>query len=145
MRFSSISTSDMNSTARRIQTLLGLIFLGLGGWVLLFASQVEALVLAPDHVMGTTASAVLLGCFGAQAVLCGTVILSAEFTARTFLVFGLVGSLPFFVFNYYFVFVVPVFSSWMLVDVAGNVGILACGLAGWRILSREARLDTTWE
>ena len=129
-------------TARHLQIALGLIFLLLGSWVVLFAAQVERLVLTPDHFMGTTSSAVILGCFGAQAILCGTIILSARFTKQTFLIFGLVGSLPFFAFNYYFMFVVPVFSGWMILDFLGNLGILACGLGGWRMMSREGRIQS---
>jgi hypothetical protein len=84
-------------SSRHIQVLLGLIFLALGGWVLLFPAQVEVLAFNPDYFIGTQASGVLLGCFGAQAVLCGLAIVSSRFSARTFLVFGLAGSLPFFV------------------------------------------------
>lgn len=122
--------------ARHLKTALASIFLALGACVLVFPSQVEQLVLNPTYVVGTLSSAVAFACFGAQAVLTGTVILTARFTARTFLVFGLVGSVPFFVFNYYFYFVAPVFSKWMLLDFLGNVGILFCGVYGWRILSR---------
>ena len=129
-------------SANRIQTLLGLIFLALGGWVLLFPGQVEALALNPDYAIGTQTSRVLFGCFGAQAVLCGTAIVFSRFTARTFLVFGLVGSLPFFLFNYYYVFVVPIFSRWMILDVMGNIGILVLGLTGWRLRAREERLQS---
>lgn len=102
--------------SRHLRTLLGLVFLVLGGWVLLFPGPVETLVLTPDHVIGALTSRVLLACFGAQAVLCGTVILASHFTARTFLIFGLVGSLPFFV---------------------GNFGILTCGIWGWILKRRE--------
>jgi hypothetical protein len=127
-------------SARLIQTLLGLIFLVLGGWVLLLPGQVEALVLNPEYAIGSQTSRVLFGCFGAQAVLCGTVIVASDFKARTFLIFGLLGSIPFFVFNYYFVFVVPIFSRWMLLDFVGNIGILVLGLAGWRLAAREEGL-----
>lgn len=125
----------MSNTARSLQMVLGAIFVTLGSWVLLFPGIVEQLALNPDYVIGSITSRVLIGCFGAQAILCGVVILSARFTARTFLIFGVIGSVPFFVFNYYFVFVVPVFSEWMLLDVLGNVGILTCGLWGWRVMS----------
>lgn len=127
-------------TAKHLQIALGCIFLVFGGWVMLFAAQVEQLILTPAYFIGTTSSSVILGCFGAQAVLCGTIILSSRFTKQTFLIFGLVGSLPFFVFNYYFVFVVPVFSGWMVFDLIGNLGILGCGLAGWRMMSREEHI-----
>jgi hypothetical protein len=124
-------------SSKHLQILLGLIFLTLGGWALLLPSQVEALALTPDYAIGNITSQVLFACFGAQAVLCGTVILASQFTSRTFLIFGIVGSLPFFVFNYYFVFVVPVFSKWMLLDVVGNIGILVCGIWGWRMKLHE--------
>lgn len=123
--------------AKYIQRFLGLIFLSLGLWALVFPRSVEMFVLAPDHFIGTTASAVLIGCFGAQAILCAILIFNTLFTARTFLIFGLVGSIPFFLFNYYFVFVAPIFTNWMLLDFAGNVGILLCGVLGWRTKLRE--------
>lgn len=119
--------------AQHIQQLLGAIFLLLGLWALVFPAYVEAFVLEPNHFIGTTASAVLIGCFGAQAVLCSILIFTTSFSARTFLVFGVVGSIPFIVFNYYFVFVTPIFTNWMLLDFVGNVGILLCGVIGWRI------------
>lgn len=124
-------------TAKHIQYLLGVIFLILGLWALAFPAHVEGLVLSPEHFIGSTSSAVLIGCFGAQAILCAVLILSTTFKAQTFLLFGLIGSLPFFVFNYYFVFIVPVFNQWMIIDFAGNLGILLCGIAGWQIKQRE--------
>ncbi|MEZ5558009.1 MAG: hypothetical protein R3E86_05605 [Pseudomonadales bacterium] len=127
----------MKITARSLQIALGSIFLVLGGWTLLLPGVVEQLVLSPEYYAGTRTSALLIGCFGAQAVLCGTVIVASRFTPRTFLVFGLVGSIPFFGFNYYFVFVEPVFNRWMLIDFIGNLGILACGVRGWQLLRAE--------
>ena len=123
--------------AQHIQRFLGAIFLLLGLWALVFPAMVETFVLAQDHFIGTTASAVLIGCFGAQAVLCSILIFTTSFSARTFLIFGVLGSIPFFIFNYYFVFVTPIFTDWMLLDFAGNVGILLCGVIGWRIKLRE--------
>jgi hypothetical protein len=123
--------------ARHIQNLLGSIFLLLGMWALFFPSVVETFVLAPEYFIGSTSSALLIGCFGAQAILCSILIFCTTFSARTFLVFGLMGSLPFFVFNYYFVFILPVFTDWMLLDFVGNVGILLCGIIGWQIRLRE--------
>ncbi|MBZ6379702.1 hypothetical protein B5C34_15135 [Pacificimonas flava] len=122
---------------RVIQRCLALIFLLLGGWCLLFPGVVEELSLRPDYRHNDATTNLLLGCFGAQAMLCGTVIWFAEFRAVTFLVFGIVGSVPFFVFNWYFLFQREMFTLWMLLDFAGNLGILACGIAGWRLMRRE--------
>ena len=82
-------------------------------------------------------SALLLGCFGAQAVLVGLLTLLSRFTAQTFLVFGLAASLPFFVFNAWFVFVAEMFTALMLLDFAGNVSFLVIGILGWRAMRGE--------
>lgn len=120
---------------KHIQYILAAIFIGLGGWCLVTPHMVETLVLKPEFQDLSAASALWIGCFGAQAILVGVAISASDFRARTFLVFGLVGSVPFFVFNWYFYFVAEMFTSWMLLDFVGNLGILACGLAGWRMLS----------
>lgn len=124
-------------TALGIQRILAAVFLGLGGWALLFPTFVERLGFTDDHFMGTEASAVLIGCFGAQACLCGIVIGLSRFRSITFLVFGLAGSLPFFIFNFYFVFVVKMFSNWMLLDFVGNAAIFALCMIGYRKLKAE--------
>lgn len=123
-----------------IQRLLAGVFLGLGGWALLFPTTVERLVLAPDHYIGTPASNVLLACFGAQAVLAGLVIWFSRFQPITFLVFGIAGSLPFFVFNFYFVFVVEMFTRWMILDFIGNLAIFGLCMFGYKQLkSKQAK------
>lgn len=124
----------------RSQTLqrgLASIFLVLGTWCMLLPRMVEQLTIRPEHQVLTAASSVFIACFGAQAVLCGAVIWFAKFTPKTFLAFGLLGSIPFFAFNWYFYFVQPIFTKWMLLDFAGNVAILACGLIGYRLSRRE--------
>ncbi|WP_068115321.1 hypothetical protein [Tropicimonas marinistellae] len=126
--------------SQNIQLGLAAIFLGLGGWCLVAPRMVERLVLTPEYQHLSATSALLLGCFGAQAILAGLVIALSRFTPMTFLVFGLVGSVPFFVFNFYFVFVVELFTYWMLLDFVGNLGILACGILGYRIRTEELNL-----
>ena len=127
--------------AQHIQYALAAIFIGLGSWCLIDPHGVERLVLRPEFQDLSATSAVLMGCFGAQAVLGGSVIALSKFTPRTFLVFGLIGSIPFFVFNWYFVFIAEMFTSFMLIDFVGNLGILACGLAGYVLRSRELAAD----
>ena len=120
-----------------LQRFLASIFLVLGAWCMFLPRMVEQLTIRPEHQVLTATSSVFIACFGAQAVLCGAVIWFAKFTPKTFLAFGLLGSIPFFAFNYYFYFVEPIFTKWMLLDFAGNVLILACGLIGYRISHRE--------
>ncbi len=127
-------------SALNIQRMLAGVFLGLGGWALIFPGTVEQLVFKPNYFVGNETSRLLLACFGAQAVLAGTIMALARFTPTTFLVFGLVGSIPFFIFNYYFVFVVEMFTHWMLLDFVGNVSIFALCMYGyWKSLQEVRR------
>src|SRR3954467_4493818 len=104
---------EVSMSALQTQRLLGAIFILLGGWCLLFPGFVESVVLSPEYYLGNSTSKLLMACFGAQAVLVGIVICTAKFLPRTFLIFGLVASVPFFGFNYYFYFVRGMFTDWM--------------------------------
>ncbi|MUV15217.1 hypothetical protein [Noviluteimonas gilva] len=123
--------------SQTLQRILASIFLVLGAWCMFLPRMVEQLTIRPEHQVLTAASSVFIACFGAQAVLCGGIIWFSKFTPKTFLAFGLLGSIPFFAFNWYFYFVQPIFTRWMLLDFAGNVVILLCGLIGYRISHRE--------
>ena len=129
-------------TSKHIQLLLAAVFFGLGGWCLIAPHSVERLVLRPEFQELSATSGLLMGCFGAQAVLVSIVIAFSTFSPRTFLIFGLLGSLPFFVFNYYFVFMVEMFTPFMLIDFVGNACILACGLVGYRLRKRELSVES---
>jgi hypothetical protein len=113
------------------QRLIAVPFLGLGAWCLFFPGTVERLGLRPEYFHGTTTTAVLIGCFGAQAMLAGLFAWFSRFTRTTFLAYGL-ALLPFFAFNYWFVFVVPVFSEWMALDFVANLAMLALCAIGYR-------------
>ena len=129
--------------ADHLQKCLALVFLALGGWCLLFPGTVERLTLRPEYVVGDATSALFVGCFGAQAVLCGTLVWFARFTPRTWLVFGVVASVPFFFFNAWFYFVARMFNEWMLLDFAGNVAILSLSLIGRRLSLRDGAAGGT--
>jgi hypothetical protein len=79
---------------------------------------------------------ILIGCFGAQAVLAGLFIVTSRFTRWTFLVYG-IALLPFFWFNWYFVFSLPVFTPFMALDFLGNVVMLGLCWFGWQAARRE--------
>ncbi len=125
-----------------IQRLLAFVFLGLGGWALFFPAHVLSIGIRPELYNGDPVTTIIMGCFGAQAVLGGTIMLLSRFTPRTFLVFAFLGSVPFFVFNYYFVFVVEVFTRWMLLDFVGNVAIFTLCMMGYLGMKR-AGMETT--
>jgi hypothetical protein len=79
-----------------------------------------------------------MGCFGAQAILAGLFAFFSRFTRTTFLVYG-IALLPFFWFNYWFVFVVPMFSPWMGLDFIANVAMLALCVIGYRASGTNAQ------
>ncbi|WP_205421022.1 hypothetical protein [Sphingomonas mesophila] len=118
-------------TARLAQRLIALPFLLLGGWCLLFPQTVETLAFTSAYYHSTATSALLIGCFGAQAMLSGLFAWFSRFTPTTFLVYA-IALLPFFGFNYWFVFVVPMFNHWMLLDFVANVCMLALCVIGYR-------------
>ena len=93
------------------------------------------MTLRPAYLSHDPLIAILIGCFGAQAVLAGIFAAFSTFTRRTFLLFGL-AVLPFFWFDYYFYAVEPVFNEFILLDAVGNVMfVVLCG-AGYGQLSR---------
>ena len=113
------------------QRLLALPFLILGGWCLVAPAMVERLTINPDYQHLSTTSALLFGCFGAQAVLGALFIAFSRWRKRTFAIYG-AALLPFFWFNYYFVFEVPVLNRWMALDFVSNMTMLALCVWGWR-------------
>jgi len=113
------------------QRLIAAPFLVLGSWCLLMPGMVERLGVRPEYYHGSTTTALLIGCFGAQAVLSGLFAAFSRFTRTTFLVYA-IALLPFFWFNYWFVFVVPVFNRWMALDFACNLAMLALCVVGYR-------------
>lgn len=131
------ATATPRTHARRLRIAQALVFLGLGGWCMLDPQTVEAMALREEYLHLSATSALFLQCFGAQAVLVGALTLLSRFTAQTFLVFGLLASVPFFIFNYWFVFVTEMFTSLMLLDFVGNLSFLAIGLLGWWLMRNE--------
>ena len=118
------------------QRLLALPFLILGAWCLVAPHMVERLGIRPEYQHLSTTSALLMGCFGAQAVLGGLFIAFSRWTKATFAIYA-VALLPFFWFNYYFVFVVPVMTRWMALDHVSNLFMLGLCVWGYRIAARS--------
>jgi len=113
------------------QRLIAAPFLVLGAWCLFLPRMVERLSFQPDYYHGSDTTALLIGCFGAQAVLSGLFAAFSRFTKTTFLVYG-VALLPFFWFNYWFVFVTPMLNGWMALDFVANAAMLALCVIGYR-------------
>ena len=117
------------------QRLIALPFLILGTWCLIMPGTVAQLTFRPEHYQQSTATSLMIGCVGAQALLSGLFAAFSRFTRTTFLVYG-VALLPFFWFNYWFVFVVPVLNEWMLLDFGANVVMLILCVLGYRSSAR---------
>lgn len=124
-------------TTRIAQYLIALPFLTLGLWALLAPHSVERLTVRPEHQHLTAASALFIGCFGAQAILSGLFAAFSTFSARTFVIYG-AALLPFFWFNYWAVFDAKIFNGWLAIDFVANVFMLLICFLGWRAAKREA-------
>lgn len=121
--------------ARRLtlgaQRLIAAVFLALGGWALFAPASAIDLAITEPFRSDSFFARFAVACFGAQAVLFGLMALVTRWSARAFLVFAVL-LLPFFGFNYWFHYEVPVLTSIGMLDFAGNVTMLACALVGWR-------------
>ncbi|MFL0357053.1 hypothetical protein ACI5KX_11325 [Erythrobacter sp. GH1-10] len=123
-------------SARTAQFGIAAVFLILGGWALLAPGNVIDLAFTPDYSENTFVTRFMVACFGAQAVLFGTMALVVRWSATGFLVFAVL-LLPFFWFNWHFHYEVPVLSSIGMLDFAGNVTMLVLALIGLRAARRE--------
>jgi hypothetical protein len=119
-----------------IQRLIALPYLILGAWCLFAPHQVERLTITPAFQHLSATSALLIGCFGAQAVLGGIFIWFSRWERRTFAVYA-AALLPFFAFNYWFVFEVPIFNRWLALDFVSNAFMLGLSLFGWHVMGRH--------
>lgn len=123
-------------TARICQYLIALVFLGLGGWALFFPGSVIHLAFTPEYAQDTFMMRFVMACFGAQAVMFGIMALVTRWSSRAFVVFAVV-LVPFFVFNYYFHYEVPVLTSIGMLDFAGNVTMFIACFIGWRAARQD--------
>jgi hypothetical protein len=118
-------------TVRQIQWLLASVFFVLGGWCLVSPSSVMALTIRPEFRTEHPTALLALGAFGAQAMIAGLFAAFSRFTRTTFLAYG-IGLLPFFVFDYWFYVVTPMFTPLGMLDAVGNVIMLVLCWMGWR-------------
>lgn len=128
----------MNLSATTLQRLIAVPFITLGGWALVAPQSVLDLAVRPEMQVTGPLAPLLMGCFGAQAVLCSIFILTSRFTRYSFAVYG-VALLPFFWFNYHFYFVQPVINAVMAVDCIGNIIMLILCILGWKTAVAEGR------
>lgn len=118
-------------STRSLQTLLALVFFVLGGWCLLAPGSVMALCFRPEFQTDAPVAPILVGAFGAQALIAGLFAAFSRFTRATFVAYGLALA-PFFVFDVYFYAVRPMLTAIGMLDLVGNLAMLGLCVAGWR-------------
>jgi hypothetical protein len=123
-------------SARTAQLLIAAVFLLLGGWALLAPASVIDLAVTEAYRDDTFLARFAIACFGAQAVLFGLMTLVLRWRAQAFAIFAVL-LLPFFAFNYWFHYEVPVLTSIGMLDFAGNVAMLVLAVIGWRAARAE--------
>lgn len=127
-------------SVRSIQRVLASVFFILGGWCLLSPGSVLALTITPAYRSDAPIVPILVGAFGAQALIAGLFAAFARFTRTTFLVYGL-ALIPFFVFDYWFYAVEPMLTGLGLLDAVGNVVMLVLCVAGWHAAGAVEKMD----
>ncbi|MEM1050791.1 MAG: hypothetical protein AAGI28_01720 [Pseudomonadota bacterium] len=118
------------------QYLIALVFLGLGGWALFFPGHVIELGFTEAYRDDSFAMRFIMACFGAQAVMFGIMTLVVQWKACAFAIFAVV-LIPFFGFNYYFHYEVPVLTAYGMIDFAGNLTMFIACLLGWQAARRD--------
>lgn len=118
-------------TRKHIQYALASVFFVLGGWCLLSPSTVMTLAITPEYRSEAPIVPILVGAFGAQALIAGIFAAFSTFTRTTFLAYG-IALLPFFVFDYWFYAVEPMLTPIGLLDAVGNIVMIGLCWLGWR-------------
>ncbi|WP_108791559.1 hypothetical protein [Erythrobacter sp. Alg231-14] len=113
------------------QSLIAFVFLALGGWALFAPGNVIDLAVSEAYRENTFLTRFIMACFGSQAVLFGIMALIVPWSSRAFAVFAVL-LIPFFVFNYYFHYEIPVLTTIGMLDFAGNAFMFALAISGWR-------------
>lgn len=108
----------------------------LGGWALFAPASVIEWAITPAYRSDDVLARFAIACFGAQAVLFGLMTLAVSWRARGFMVFAVL-LLPFFGFNWYFHYEMPVLTSIGMLDFAGNLTMLVLAILGWRAARAE--------
>jgi len=125
-------------TARICQYAIAAVFLLLDSWALIAPRSVIDLAVTEAYREDTYLTGFVMAGFGSQAVLFGAVALVERWTADAFALFALL-LLPFFAFNWYFHYEVPVLTSIGMLDFAGNVTMFAAALIGWKAAHKRER------
>jgi hypothetical protein len=116
--------------------VMGAVWLGMGAATMLFPGPVlrmsfqrQALPSNAEGAEEQPAVDLLCRCFGAQAVMCGILLLTAKMDATAYKIWG-VALLPFFAFDYLAWRKGLLTDLGALGDLGGNIVFLVCSVAG---------------
>ncbi|MFT3727356.1 MAG: hypothetical protein QM759_06005 [Terricaulis sp.] len=126
-----------SSEALVLQRVIAFVFFTLGGWCLVAPASVIALTVRPAFQSFAPFTLVVGSAFGAQAVLAGLFAALSRFNASTFAAFA-ISLLPFFVFDWWFYQIEPIFNELIALDVVGNSVMLALSVRGFLLLQNNA-------
>ena len=124
---------------KNTQVFMGTVFTGMGLVTILLPSEVAKLSFSSSFLGKegvTPALKLVMQCFGSQASLCGLLILTSNFSRRTFKYFGL-AMVPYFIFDYYFWHIGALTLFGALGDGIGNAIFGACCYLGYRTSKEE--------
>lgn len=124
------------SEARLIQFGIAAVFLMLGAWCLIAPQNVIDLSVREAHRDQGTLLSVSVAAFGAQAMLAGLLAGAARFTRTTFLCLGL-SIIPFFMFDWWFYAIEPLFNEFILLDAAGNLAFITLCARGYFLTKQQ--------
>ncbi|KAJ3230047.1 hypothetical protein HDU81_004808 [Chytriomyces hyalinus] len=136
---------SVRNLTHKYQRTMGVVFTGMGLASIVFPETALRLFLAEDAYKsilakgGRTvipAARIIFQCFGAQAALCGALILSSEFTATTFKTFGL-AMIPYFLFDYWAWKHNFVSTLGAVGDGVGNIIFAGGSYLGYKALTRD--------
>lgn len=113
------------------QLVLGGVFSLMGLGTMLLPEPILKISLKNAELAYSPELSLVFRCFGAQATLCGLLLLSCRFTKTTYRNFGL-AMIPFFFFDYWAWQANYITSLGAIGDAAGNVVFSVCCYLGWQ-------------
>ena len=118
------------------QLILGGVFSAMGLGTMLLPRQLLPLSLTNYSKSDSTDLTLTFRCFGAQATLCGLILLSCEPSKKLYRNFGL-AILPFFVFDFLAWEQGLITTFGAIGDAAGNIVFSVCAYQGYRRADNE--------
>lgn len=138
-----MATPQRLEFVRRLQTVMATGYSSMGAWCLIHPTSVIALSLSPAYAVQSATTALLMRCFGAQAMTAGLLLGTSSLDERGFTCFGL-AMIPYLFFNAWYL-AGPgrgVFTNWLYMDLVGNLFFGAGSAYCAKLLREQREIDT---